>query len=91
MRCAKCGNFLAFSLIPYQRIHRDKKTGHWVPSPGVCQCDPDDFSLFGLIKYKEEKDEKEREKQAKIEKRNRILFLKIEQKKKQKKAKETRL
>jgi hypothetical protein len=58
MKCPKCGNFFAFSLIPYQRIHRDKTTGHWVPSAGVCQCDPDDFSLFGLIKYKEEKDAK---------------------------------
>lgn len=43
--------------IPYQRIYRDK-TGHWVPKPGVCQCDPDDFSLFGLIKRKEADDEK---------------------------------
>ncbi len=58
MKCPKCGNFFAFSLIPYQRIHRDKTTGHWVPNAGICQCDPDDFSLFGLIKYKEEEDAK---------------------------------
>jgi len=91
MKCPKCGNFLAFSMIPYQRIQRDKKTGHWVPKPGICQCDPNDFSLFGLIKYKEEKDKKEREKQAKIEKKNRILFEKIEQKKKQKREKKAKL
>ena len=56
MKCPKCGGFFAMTVIPYQRIHRDKKTGHWVPSPGICQCDPDDFSLFGLIKEKEARD-----------------------------------
>lgn len=56
MKCPKCGGFFAMTLIPYQRIHRDK-TGHWVPKPGVCQCDPDDFSLFGLIKHKEAEDQ----------------------------------
>jgi hypothetical protein len=64
MKCPKCGNFFAFSMIPYQRIHRDKKTGHWVPSAGICQCDPDDFALFGLIKEKNARDAREREKEA---------------------------
>jgi len=66
MKCGKCGNFLAITLVPYQRIHRDKTTGHWVPSPGVCQCDPDDIGLWGLIKSKEAYDKKEREKEARL-------------------------
>ena len=64
MKCPKCGGFFAMTLIPYQRIYRDK-TGHWVPKPGVCQCDPDDFSLFGLIKKKEAEDQKRKKKKKK--------------------------
>ncbi len=63
MKCPKCGGFFAVTLIPYQRIYRDK-TGHWVPKPGVCQCDPDDFSLFGLIKHKEAKDQERKKKEG---------------------------
>jgi len=66
MKCQKCGNFISISLIPYQRIHRDKKTGHWVPTSIVCQCDPDDIGLWGLIKNKEAYDKREREKEARI-------------------------
>jgi len=63
MKCAKCGNFFAITVAPYQRIHRDK-TGHWVPSPGICQCDPDDFPLFGLIKKKEAEDQERKKKEG---------------------------
>jgi len=64
MKCQKCGGFFAMTVIPYQRIHRDKKTGHWVPKPGICQCDPDDICLWGLIKEKNARDAREREKEA---------------------------
>ncbi len=30
MKCQKCGGFFAMTVVPYQRIHRDKKTGHWI-------------------------------------------------------------
>ena len=64
MNCPKCGKSPAFSMIPYQRIHRDKETGHWIPSSWICQCDPDDYALFGLIKYKEAKDEERKKKEG---------------------------
>ena len=64
MKCGVCGNYIAMTVIPYQRIHRDKKTGHWVPSSGICQCDPDDICLWGLIKEKNARDARDREKKA---------------------------
>lgn len=60
MKCGVCGNYIAMTVAPYQRIHRDKKTGDWVPSAGICQCDPDDICLFGLIKRKNREDQKEK-------------------------------
>ncbi len=66
MKCQKCGGFFAMTVAPYQRIHRDKITKKWVPSAGICQCDPDDFSLFGLIKYKEEQDRDREAKEARV-------------------------
>jgi len=39
----------------YMRIYRDKD-GRWKPRADICQCDPDDFSLWGLIKKKEKEE-----------------------------------
>jgi len=52
MKCGVCGKYIAMTVAPYQRIHRDKETGRWVPNSGICQCDPDDICLWGLIKKK---------------------------------------
>ena len=66
MKCGVCGNFTSISAMPYQRIRRDKQTGHWVPSPGICQCDPDDIGLWGLIERKEKEDAKRRKKETRV-------------------------
>ena len=63
MKCGVCGKYIAMTVAPYQRIHRDKETGHWIPSPGICQCDPDDICLWGLIKKKEARDAREKAKE----------------------------
>jgi len=55
MKCPKCGKYIAMTVAPYQRIYKDKD-GHWKPRKDICQCDPDDICLWGLIKEREMKD-----------------------------------
>ena len=62
MRCGVCGKYISMTVAPYQRIYRDKD-GPWKPTSTVCQCDPDDICLFGLIKKREEIDARERAKE----------------------------
>jgi len=67
MKCGICGKYIAMTVAPYQRIHKDEKTGHWVPNSSVCQCDPDDICLFGLIERKEKEDARRAKKEAKYD------------------------
>ena len=62
MRCGVCGKYIAMTVAPYQRIYRDKD-GRWKPTSTVCECDPDDICLSGLIKKREEIDARERAKE----------------------------
>lgn len=63
MKCPTCGKYISMTVVPYQRIHRDKETGRWTPNSDICQCDPDDICLWGLIKKKEARDAREKAKE----------------------------
>ena len=53
----KCGKYIAMTVAPYQCIYKDKD-GYWKPRADICQCDPDDICLWGLIKKKGEKEQR---------------------------------
>ena len=58
MRCAICGKTVPITAPPYMRIYKDEKTGKWIPSKNMCQCNKEeyDFMVLGLIKRMEKKD-----------------------------------
>ena len=51
----KCGKYFAMTIAPYQKKYQDED-GHWKPKFDICQCDPEDICLWGLIKKMEAKD-----------------------------------
>ena len=65
VRCAKCGKQLSICVIPYQRMHFDETTGHWVLAEDLCKCDKNDPGVFGLLKKMEAHEARKREKQEK--------------------------
>jgi hypothetical protein len=65
MKCGVCGKYIALTVAPYQRIYKDED-GHWKPTSTVCQCDPDDICLFGLIARQKKRDAREKAKQARL-------------------------
>jgi len=66
MKCGVCGKYIAMTCAPHSRIYKDED-GHWKPTSIVCQCDPDDICLFGLIKKMEAHDAREKAKKEKYD------------------------